>query len=95
MSPHFAAARRYALAKRDAALERGEPEREAIPAREPAHLRVYVDGQLFEAYGKPARRCNQFVWTVNGKQIGTGGLEMAWREIQSKRVRLLGERNLL
>jgi hypothetical protein len=95
MSPHFAAARRYDLAKRDAAIERGEPEREPVPAREPASVRVWVDGQPFDAIGKPARRCNQFVWVLNGEQVGRGGLEHVWREIQCRRVRLLGERNLL
>lgn len=65
-----------------------------VCARDPASIRVVVDGQTFEAEGTPARRPDQFVWTLNGERIGIGGMEMVWRDIQKRRCPLLGERNL-
>ena len=65
------------------------------PVRDPATIRAMVDGQQFEAEGTPARRADQFVWVLNGERIGVGGLEFAWREIQKRRLPLLGERNLM
>ena len=89
-------------AEKDARIERRIAEYEAagiepryapLP-RQPARLTFEVDGQSFEAIGKPARRCNQFAWTLNGKPIGIGGAEVAWREIQRQRAPMLGTRNL-
>ena len=63
--------------------------------RDPLELLLLVDGQRFVVYGEPARRCNQWRLTLNGEPIGVGGAERAWREIQKRRVPVLGERNLL
>ncbi len=90
-------------AQRDAAAERradaltaaGVPMRLMLRQRDPLDLSLSVDGQVFVVHGEPARRCNQWRLTLNGEAIGTGGAERAWREIQRRRVPLLGERNLL
>ena len=91
--------RRYrtlSRATRDARAEANpSPVNLFVPTRDPSSLCLVVDGQVFEAEGTPARRCNQFWWTLNGEPIGCGGLEHAWRAIQRKRVPLLGERNLM
>lgn len=71
----------------------GIPPREALP-RQPLYLSLVVDGQAFIVSGEPARRSNQFRLTLNGEPLGTGGAEMAWREIQRRRAPLLGARNL-
>lgn len=83
-------------ATRDARAEANHsPVNLFVPARDPASICVVVDGQRFEAEGRSARKCNQFAWTINGEPVGVGGLEVAWREIQRRRVPLLGERNLM
>ncbi len=83
-------------ATRDAKAEANPaPVNYFAPVRDPASLVVVVDGQTFTAEGVPTRRSGRFMWTLNGEPIGCGGLEHAWREIQRKRVPLLGERNLV
>lgn len=90
-------------AQRDAAAERrcermvalGIEPRPLTPPRQPLDLSLSVDGQQFTVHGEPARRCNQWRLTLNGEPIGIGGAEKAWREIQRRRVPVLGERNLL
>lgn len=75
--------------------EAGIPPREPLAPRETAYVAVIVDGQSFLAIGLPARRITQFRWTLNGEPAGVGGLETLWREVQRKRAKMLGARNLL
>ncbi len=89
-------------AQRDAVQERKAERMRAagieprpLIQRDPLELLLLVDGQRFVVYGEPARRCNQWRLTLNGEPIGIGGAERAWREIQKRRVPVLGERNLL
>lgn len=89
-------------AQRDAAADRrvaqmqalGVPPREPLAPRDTAYVMAIFDGQVFIAEGLPARKSSQFRWLLNGEPLGTGGAEFAWREIQKRRVPLLGARNL-
>lgn len=87
--------KRHARNVLKAQIGRKKKPRPAMPARDPLELLLLVDGQRFVVYGEPARRCNQWRLTLNGEPIGVGGAEKAWREIQKRRVPVLGERNLL
>jgi len=88
-------------AKRDAISDarvarleaQGVPVRQGPPPREPAELLLRADGQVFLVRGEPAGRQGQYRLTVNGEDIGVGGLEAAWREVQRRKARVPGQRS--
>ena len=88
------AQRRRCQATRDRNRIADTPERLPIPPRQEARIVVEVDGQRFEAVGRPGRRCDRFNWLINGSPFRAGGLEAVWREIQRVRLPALGLRNL-
>ena len=95
----FSAARHHVLARRDAkreaALERGIPEREPVQPRQVGELLLNVNGQTFALELRPDRRdCRRWYAFRNGQPYEHGGLERIWRKVQSELAPMLGERNL-
>ena len=91
-------------AQRDAAAERriltfeerGIPPREPTMPREEGRLLLIVDGQSFDVRLVPDRRDPRMFYPFLGEEaLRRSGLEQVWREIQRRRVPVLGERNML
>lgn len=90
-------------AQRDAATDRrvaareaaGIQPREALPKRQPGRMLIEANGVVQDVKLLPDQRhCWRWIGVLDGEVIARGGLDKIFRELQRRRVPVLGERNL-